>query len=84
MAEFFHPPSQKRYPLIIKNILSDPAKADVLVLEEVTDDFLSHLLKDEDIRTVFPFCSWGPPDQDDVEPLPSHNNIVILSKHMFK
>ncbi|ROW09779.1 hypothetical protein VMCG_02299 [Cytospora schulzeri] len=84
LAEFFHPPSQKRYPLVIKNILSDKAKTDVLVLEEVTDDFLSYLLKDEAIQAIFPFCSWGPPDQEDVEPLPSHNNIVILSKHMFE
>lgn len=84
LAEFVHPPSQKRYPLIIKNILSDQAKSDVLVLEEVTDDFLSYLLRDEDIRAIFSFCSWGPPDQGDVEPLPSHTNIVILSKHMFE
>lgn len=84
LAEFFHPPSQRRYPLIIKNILSDRAKSDVLVLEEVTNHFLSYLLRDENIRTMFPFCSWGPPDQEDVEPLPSHNNIVILSKHMFE
>lgn len=84
LAEFFYPPSQRRYPLIIKNILSDRAKSDVLVLEEVTDHFLSYLLRDENIRTMFPFCSWGPPDQEDVEPLPSHNNIVILSKHMLE
>lgn len=84
LAEFSHPPSQKRYPLIIKNIISDRAKTDVLVLEEVTDDFLSYLLRDEDIRTMFAFCSWGPPDQEDIEPLPSHNNIVILSKHIFE
>ncbi|KUI55179.1 Nuclear poly(A) polymerase 1 [Cytospora mali] len=84
LAEFFHPPAQKRYPLIVKNILSDRAKADVLVLEEVTDDFLAYLLKNEDIRAMFPFCSWGPPDQDDVEPLPSHNNIVVLSNQMFE
>ncbi|KAK7748886.1 hypothetical protein SLS53_000910 [Cytospora paraplurivora] len=84
LAEFLHPPSQKRYPLIIKNILSEQAKADVLVLEEVTDDFLSYLLKNEDIRDTFPFSSWGPPNQDDVEPLPSHNNIVVLSKYFFE
>lgn len=83
LAEFHYPPSQKRYPLIVQNILSNPAKADVLVLQEVTDDFLSYLLGHQGIHDAFRFCSHGPPDQDDVEPLPSHNNIVVLSNHVF-
>lgn len=83
LAEFEFPPSQARYPLIVKNILSDSARADVLVLEEVTDDFLVFLLREPDIRDLFAFCSWGPPDQEGVQPLPSHNNIVVLSKHAF-
>ncbi|PSS02256.1 hypothetical protein BD289DRAFT_478917 [Coniella lustricola] len=84
LAEFQHPPSSKRYPLLIQNILSTPAKADVLVLQEVTDHFLSFVLREEGIRRVFPWCSHGPPDQHDVDPLPSHNNIVVLSKHAFE
>lgn len=83
LAEFEYPTSQARYPLIVRNILSDSARADVLVLEEVTDDFLVFLLREPDIRDLFTFCSWGPPDQEDVQPLPSHNNIVVLSKHAF-
>lgn len=83
LAEFEFPPSQARYPLIVRNILSDSARADVIVLEEVTDDFLIFLLREPDIRDLFAFCSWGPPDQEDVQPLPSHNNIVVLSKHAF-
>jgi poly(A) polymerase Pap1/endonuclease/exonuclease/phosphatase family metal-dependent hydrolase/uncharacterized protein (UPF0248 family) len=83
LAEFDFPPSQARYPLIVKNILSDSGRADVLVLEEVTDDFLIFLLRDPDIRDLFTFCSSAPPDQDGVQPLPSHNNIVLLSKHAF-
>lgn len=83
LAEFEFPPSQARYPLIVKNILSDSARADVLVLEEVTDDFLVFLLREPDIRDLFTFCSWGPPDQEGVQPLPSHNNIVVFSKHAF-
>lgn len=79
LAEFQHPPSQKRYPLLAKNILSRQAKADVLVLQEVTDDFLCYLLQAEDISSTFPFYSHGPPDV----PLPSHNNIVVLSRHPF-
>lgn len=83
LAEFEFPPSRARYPLIVKNILSDSARADVLVLEEVTDDFLVFLLREPDIRDLFTFCSWGPPDQEGIQPLPSHNNIVVLSKHAF-
>ncbi|KAI7788354.1 hypothetical protein LA080_010687 [Diaporthe eres] len=83
LAEFEFPPSQARYPLIVMNILSDSARADVLVLEEVTDDFLVFLLREPDIRELFTFCSWGPPDQEGVQPLPSHNNIVVFSKHAF-
>ncbi|KAG8167203.1 hypothetical protein KVR01_002892 [Diaporthe batatas] len=83
LAEFEYPPSQARYPLIVRNVLSDSARADVLVLEEVTDDFLVFLLREPEIRELFTFCSWGPPDQEDVQPLPSHNNIVVLSKHAF-
>lgn len=83
LAEFHYPPSTQRYPLIVRNLLSDSAKADVVVLQEVTDAFLSYLLQRQDVRDAFRFCSHGPPSQDDIEPLPSHNNIVILSNHMF-
>lgn len=76
-------PSQKLYPLLIKNILSDDAEAEILVLQEVTDDFLSQLLRDEDIQDSFPFCSHGPPDQEGVEPLPAHESVVVLSKYVF-
>lgn len=83
LAEFHYPPSRQRYPLIVRNLLSDPAKADVVVLQEVTDDFLSYLLQRQDVRDTFCFCSHGPPSQDDIDPLPSHNNIVILSNYAF-
>lgn len=83
LAEFHYPPSQDRYPLLVRNILSDRATSDVLVLQEVTDDFLSYLLDEDNIRETFPFASHGPPDQEDIEPLPSHNNIVVLSSFAF-
>lgn len=83
LAEFHYPPSTQRYPLIVRNLLSDSAKADVVVLQEVTDDFLSYLLQRQDVRDAFRFCSHGSPSQDNIEPLPSHNNIVILSNHVF-
>ncbi|OTB15681.1 hypothetical protein K445DRAFT_36197, partial [Daldinia sp. EC12] len=82
-AEFRHPPSRARYPIIIQNLLEAQARADVLILEEVTDDFLSCLCKYEGIRDIYPFISNGPPDQEDIGPLPYHLNIVVLSKWPF-
>ncbi len=84
LAEFIWPPSQARYPLILDNILSDNAAADIVVLQEVTDDFLSYLLGDDRVRETFDFVSHGPPEQLDIEPLPSLLNIVILSKWAFE
>ncbi len=83
LAEFAWPPSQARYPVLVKNILSSRAAADVLVLQEVSDDFLSYLLRDEAVRAAYPFVSHGPPDQPDIEPLPSFLNLVVLSKWAF-
>ncbi|KAH8912841.1 hypothetical protein BR93DRAFT_963977 [Coniochaeta sp. PMI_546] len=83
LGEFDWPPSRARYSLVVKNILSRQAVADILVLQEVTDDFLSYLLRDEHIRDLYPFTSHGPPEQSDIEPLPSLLNIVVLSKWAF-
>ncbi|KAI1881385.1 hypothetical protein JX265_000211 [Neoarthrinium moseri] len=83
LAEFEYPPSHLRYPLLLKNILDEAAVADVLVLQEVTDDFLIYLLQDGAIRREYPFVSHGPPDQEDIDPLPSHLNVVVLSKWSF-
>ncbi|KAG7287983.1 hypothetical protein NEMBOFW57_007503 [Staphylotrichum longicolle] len=83
LAEFEWPASEARYPLLVKNILAENAEADVLVLQEVTDGFLSYLLGDEQIRDAYSFCSHGPPSQDDIEPLPNYLNIVVLSKTAF-
>lgn len=84
LAEFEFPPSQSRYPILIRNILKRPALSDILVLQEVTDDFLSYLLNDNGIRENYPFTTCGPPDQDNVDPLPSHLNVVVLSRWAFK
>jgi poly(A) polymerase Pap1 len=83
LAEFHYPPSQVRYSIILESMLHQSALSDVLVLEEVTDDFLCHLLQDGRIRGEYPFVSNGPPDQPDIDPLPSHLNIVVLSKWSF-
>ncbi|KAI1656741.1 hypothetical protein F4813DRAFT_363121 [Daldinia decipiens] len=82
-AEFQYPPTRARYPIIIQNLLDARALADVLVLEEITDDFLSYLCKDKRVRETYPFISNGPPDQSDIGPLPSRINIVVLSKWPF-
>jgi poly(A) polymerase Pap1/uncharacterized protein (UPF0248 family) len=83
LAEFSWPPSPARYPLLIKNILSKQAVADILILQEVTDDFLSYLLRDDNIRDLYPYLSHGSPEQPDVEPLPNFLNLVVLSKWAF-
>ncbi|KAI0600944.1 hypothetical protein F4775DRAFT_514409 [Biscogniauxia sp. FL1348] len=83
LAEFHYPPSEARYPIIIQNLLHRGALADILVLEEVTDHFLSYLSKNDEIREQYPFITNGPPDQSDLGPLPNHLNIVVLSKWAF-
>jgi poly(A) polymerase Pap1/2'-5' RNA ligase len=83
LAEFEYPPSQERYPLILSNLLHNSAMSDILILEEITDDFLCFLLADGHIRQEYPFVTNAPPDQADIEPLPSHINVVLLSKWCF-
>ncbi|EJT78999.1 hypothetical protein GGTG_04090 [Gaeumannomyces tritici R3-111a-1] len=84
LAEFLHPPAQDRYPALVRNILSRQGSAEILVLQEVTDDFLVYLLQDESVRAAYPFVSHGPPCQDDLEPLPSFLNMVVLSSWPFE
>ncbi|KAF2730474.1 hypothetical protein EJ04DRAFT_500507 [Polyplosphaeria fusca] len=78
-----YPPARDRDPLIRDAILSESALADVVVLQEVSDDFLSFLLADDDIRQHYPYTSHGPPSQHDLGPLPSLRNVVMLSKAAF-
>ncbi|GAP86240.1 putative endonuclease Exonuclease phosphatase [Rosellinia necatrix] len=83
LAEFKYPPSTARYPFIVRNILQPAILSDVLVLQEVTDDFLSFICQNNEIREHYRFVSHGPPDQDDIEPLPSHLNVVVFSRRPF-
>ncbi|KAK3369038.1 hypothetical protein B0T24DRAFT_350401 [Lasiosphaeria ovina] len=83
LAEFDWPASEARYPLVLKNLLADNAAADVVVLQEVTDSFLTFLLGDGGVRAAYPFSSHGPPAQPDVAPLPSLLNTVVLSRRAF-
>jgi endonuclease/exonuclease/phosphatase family metal-dependent hydrolase len=80
-----YPPDHDRDPLVVDTILSDQAMADVLVLQEVSDDFLSYLLSTrQDVAQRYPFVSHGPPSQSDLGPLPSLRNVVILSHYPFR
>lgn len=83
LADSHSLPAHRRYSLLIQNVLSDDARAEILVLQEVTEDFLSHLLAHQGIRETMPFCTHGPPSQKDVEPLPRHGNVVVFSKYLF-
>jgi endonuclease/exonuclease/phosphatase family metal-dependent hydrolase/2'-5' RNA ligase len=77
------PTTGNRSPELIKVILSQAALADVLVLQEVSDDFLSYLLCNYEIQEQYPFASHGPPSQANIDPLPSLRNVVMLSKWHF-
>ncbi|RJE20582.1 DUF455 domain-containing protein [Aspergillus sclerotialis] len=78
-----YPPPRERYPILLQNLLSTAATTDILVLQEVSDEFLSFLLKNNEIRMRYKFTTHGPPDQADISPLSSLRNIVVLSRWLF-
>ncbi|KAF1977226.1 hypothetical protein BU23DRAFT_323198 [Bimuria novae-zelandiae CBS 107.79] len=78
-----YPPSHDRNPLLVETILAESALADVLVLQEVSDDFLSYMLQLKAVQEAYPYASHGPPSQSNIGPLPSLRNIVVLSKWYF-
>jgi endonuclease/exonuclease/phosphatase family metal-dependent hydrolase len=78
-----YPPTLERDPYLLQTILSDSAAADILVLQEVSDDFLSYILNDPRIQQHYQYASHGPPNQPDIGPLLSLRNIVILSRWYF-
>ncbi|KAF5011118.1 hypothetical protein FDECE_2746 [Fusarium decemcellulare] len=80
LAEFEWPPQSCRYSGLVDNLISTRAAADIVVLQEVTDHFLTILLASEEIRRRYPFVTHGPPGQTSVGPLPSLLNVVVLSK----
>jgi hypothetical protein len=83
LAEFLWPPKRDRYQVLAKTLLANNAQADILVLQEVTDDFHSFILCNSEVQSVYKYSSHGPPNQIDMDPLPSHLNIVVLSKYPF-
>ena len=79
-----YPPARDRDPHLIRTMLSSSAVADVLVLQEVSDDFLSYMLSDAEVRRRYPFTSHGPPSQPEIGPLSSLRNVIILSRFYFE
>lgn len=78
-----HTPTKDRYPLLLASLLSPSALADILVLQEVCDDFLSYLLSHEGIRNRYPYTTHAPPGQEGIGPLGSLRNVVALSQWRF-
>ncbi|KAL3493496.1 hypothetical protein BJX62DRAFT_82097 [Aspergillus germanicus] len=78
-----YPPPTERFPNLLSNLLSPTATADILILQEVSDEFLSFLLADSQIRSLYTFTTHGPPNQEDIGPLASLRNVVALSKYPF-
>jgi hypothetical protein len=74
-----YPPERDRDAFLATTILSNAALANILVLQEVSDDFLSYILNDPQVRTRYPYTSHAPPSQPEIGPLSSLRNIVILS-----
>jgi endonuclease/exonuclease/phosphatase family metal-dependent hydrolase len=78
-----HTLTKYRYPLLLASLLSPSALADILVLQEVCDDFLSYLLSHEGIRNSYPYTTHAPPRQEGIGPLGSLRNVVALSRWRF-
>ncbi|KKY19286.1 hypothetical protein UCDDS831_g05491 [Diplodia seriata] len=54
LVDSIYPPAWERFGILVRTLLSESARADVLVLQEVSDDFLCHLLKDDEVRSLWP------------------------------
>jgi len=78
-----HTPTEDRYPILLASLLSHSALGDILILQEVTDDFLSYILRHEVIQNHYSFSTHAPPDQDGIGPLRSFHNVVALSRWRF-
>jgi hypothetical protein len=78
-----YPPTRDRDSFLVRTIMSSAAAADILVLQEISDDFLSHILCNPEIQEQYPYTSHGPPSQPDIGPLSSLRNIIILSRWHF-
>lgn len=76
--------ARERCTTLLRTILSEAARADIVVLQEVSDEFLCHLLGDTETRQQYPYVTHAPPNQAGVAPLVNLRNIVILSRRSFR
>ncbi|KAK2771644.1 hypothetical protein FQN53_004958 [Emmonsiellopsis sp. PD_33] len=83
LVETPYPPDRERYPVLLQTLLAENSLADVLMLQEVSDDFLEYILGNEAIQTRYPFSTHGPPGQEGIGPMPSLRNVVALSRSNF-
>jgi endonuclease/exonuclease/phosphatase family metal-dependent hydrolase len=84
LADSTFPPDRDRYALLTLTLLSEHALADIVVMQEVSDAFLSFLLAVDSVRSRWPFVTHGPPGQREIGPMPSLCNIVVLSRWNFR
>jgi endonuclease/exonuclease/phosphatase family metal-dependent hydrolase len=83
LKDSVHPPALERDAMLLQAILSEPASSDILVLQEVSDPFLTYLLSVAQIQRQYPFVSHGPPHQQNIGLLPSLHNVLVLSRYHF-
>ncbi|EEQ89744.1 uncharacterized protein BDCG_04864 [Blastomyces dermatitidis ER-3] len=83
LVDSIYPPATDRHQILLQTLLSKASTADVLVLQEVSDSFLTYILGHDAIRTTYPFATHGPPEQKGIGPLPSIRNVVALSRSNF-
>lgn len=69
--------------ILTQSILHSDAEADVLVLQEATSTFLSHLLHNKSIQERYTFCTHQPLDHGEGGAAPIQKMVVVLSKYAF-
>lgn len=74
----------QRFPYLVHIIKSQRATADILILQEVDDEFLDYILSDRTICTAYPFATHGQPTHPQTGPLPGLRNSVVLSRFPMK
>lgn len=69
---------------LTQNILHAGAEADILILQETTDIFLSHILQNKDIQDRYPFSTHQPIEPKEGDAFPVQNMVVVLGKYAFE
>lgn len=72
-----------RYSLLVQTILSQSASSDIVVLQEVSNTFLTHLLSEPQILRLYPFVSQGSQDAMEPDNFAIPQNVTLLSKYAF-